>query len=330
MNRPENISCLSSGAVGRNCPMKSTHEKFDEAHWFAHEMVRLYHEGQPFRFVMSAFLQAARSTTFFLQKDLRRVSGFRSFYQAAQNEMKSDPTLRRLNAYRVKVVHEGSLTLASKMYIGKFRYGRAKLGFGNLELDPLTPTAAVMNAMRNSFGLVSPWRDGGEELGVHRKWVLQELASEELIAFARASLQKIGSVVCRAHTIAGVPEPEVDLSCLGDDGHMTILESQLYPEVLKAWEGPPAEVVKAAQEELVVTESVNPQSKVLHVIRKGQEARGWVSRARTWNDHGYRSIILYRIDGAVVSSETCGYIDDNAAIISKIGDRWAGFEAEGG
>ena len=54
------------------CPIPATHHKFGEAGYFLAMMVENYHDPWPFLYNFNAFLQANRSVTMMLEKELSR------------------------------------------------------------------------------------------------------------------------------------------------------------------------------------------------------------------------------------------------------------------
>jgi hypothetical protein len=73
---------------GAPCPVPSTHDKTNEAHYFLHEMMDHYHDCDRFRYSLSAFLQAARSVTYLLQTELGSRDGFEAWYEPWREKMK--------------------------------------------------------------------------------------------------------------------------------------------------------------------------------------------------------------------------------------------------
>jgi len=59
----------------------------------------------------SAFLSAARSITFYMQKQYKTIPGFAEWYTAKQSEMSNDKELNYLNRARVENVHIGPVPL---------------------------------------------------------------------------------------------------------------------------------------------------------------------------------------------------------------------------
>jgi hypothetical protein len=71
-------------------------------------MARNYHEPDPFRYALGAFIQAARSTTFMLAKERSAFDNF-DWYSEWVEKAKKDPVLAWINNARTAIVHRQSL-----------------------------------------------------------------------------------------------------------------------------------------------------------------------------------------------------------------------------
>jgi hypothetical protein len=58
-----------------------------------------------FKFHLSAFLSAARSITWVMQKEVAQAVGFESWYERQQEEMRKDGLLTFFNNLRVTSIH---------------------------------------------------------------------------------------------------------------------------------------------------------------------------------------------------------------------------------
>ena len=101
-------------AAGSKCPIPFTHDRLFEMHHWWHEMARWYHEPEPLRYRIGAYIQAARSVTFMLQRE-RSAFGDFGWYEAWVEKAKSDPIMRWLNDTRVDFVHRKSLEPFSRL-----------------------------------------------------------------------------------------------------------------------------------------------------------------------------------------------------------------------
>ena len=82
-----------------------TRFKLREAENFLVQMERLFKEDDNFYWNLSAFLSAARSITYYMQKQYKHKDGFEEWYKRQQSQMKADPELKYLNEARVEAVH---------------------------------------------------------------------------------------------------------------------------------------------------------------------------------------------------------------------------------
>jgi hypothetical protein len=108
-NAPKSLADSLGG-----CAIPFTHDRLFEAHHWWHEMARNYHEPDPFRYALGAFIQAARSVTFMLQKERGAFPDFAWYEEWAANA-KADPLLRWLHDIRTNLVHRQALEPKSWM-----------------------------------------------------------------------------------------------------------------------------------------------------------------------------------------------------------------------
>jgi len=88
-----------------------TRNKLEEAIFFLEEMKENIENEKQFCWFLSAFLQAARSITFFMQRQFGKVSGFPEWYCKRQTEMIADEDMTYLNKARVETVHKKPTTM---------------------------------------------------------------------------------------------------------------------------------------------------------------------------------------------------------------------------
>jgi tetratricopeptide (TPR) repeat protein len=86
-------------------PKNITYYKFTEANHFLKEMENSFQDDDLFRYNFSAFLSAARSVTFYMQKQYKRVEGFEEWYEEEVKKMKNDPDMSLLKDFRDDTIH---------------------------------------------------------------------------------------------------------------------------------------------------------------------------------------------------------------------------------
>src|SRR5215475_8414003 len=100
---PDSLAEKLAGDGGA-CPIPLTHDRLFEVHYWWHEMARNYHEPDQFRYSLCAFVQAARSVTFMLQKEQHVFADF-SWYESWVEKAKKDSVMSWLESARTNVVH---------------------------------------------------------------------------------------------------------------------------------------------------------------------------------------------------------------------------------
>ena len=85
-------------------------EKILEADYFARRLRSLHSE--EFRYELSAFLSAARSITFWLQREMKSVPGFKNWWANRQQEMKADAAMTFFLELRNFSQKEGPVSMA--------------------------------------------------------------------------------------------------------------------------------------------------------------------------------------------------------------------------
>ncbi len=87
-------------------PIKNpTRHKLQEAEYFLSKMEEVFENDDLFSYNLSAFLSAARSITFHMQKQYKHRDGFNNWYCQRRKEMCADCKLVYLNEARVEEIH---------------------------------------------------------------------------------------------------------------------------------------------------------------------------------------------------------------------------------
>ena len=163
-----------------NCPLEEADDKFNEVHFFIEQMMLRYHEPEPFRYNLNAFLQALRNVTV-LQQQMSKVPNFHSWYEPQQEKMRSDQLLRRFVESRNIVVKSRNLLFKSKASVGLFRYRKLKLAF-DVDVSTAFPSHYVLSDLVPKLGLIDDDHSAiGEEYGVKRQWIAPELGDENVL-----------------------------------------------------------------------------------------------------------------------------------------------------
>jgi hypothetical protein len=219
------------------CKIPNTHDKFEEAHYFLHMMINNYHDSDGFRFNMNAFIQALRNITFSLQSEKRNIPNFDTWYAEKQQWMKESLLLKNFIEGRNIVVKRGNLAIKSEAYIGLFRYRRHKLGM----VIPVNPFISSKDLLKTAeehyvgFLIDEEHSAIGEQCGILRKWVVEEIGEEEVLQLCFQAWRIIGQLITEAHQILDF-EFNVPVDCEeSPENYQVLLETDLNPKLAEIW-----------------------------------------------------------------------------------------------
>jgi len=287
----------------------SSHDKIFEAHHFIHQFILSYHDPNEFRFNLSAFFQSARSTTLMIQSELAHRPGFEAWWETQRALMASDADLKLLNDFRVTAFHKSSLVPGSRIFAGHFKYARPKSGLV-MDISPFTPTLpAFLHSRKIMADREHPHRMWeNEEFGMQRTWRLKEIGDRELVRFCDECWKKLVEVLSETHGWLGQAF-RIENNCkhLGRD-FQTLLESEIFAEVPKAWDSAPTELVEPAVETLQLYAEPNEAAEIYYSVKKGQKIKGWIGgRSPLWSSN-FASMLVYSMDDEVVLRNTSVFI----------------------
>ena len=217
------------------CPLAETDDRFSEAHYFIERMMVEYHNPMVFRYNLNAFLQALRSVTFVLQKDLSHREEFQNWYPARQESMREDPLLSRFKDGRNIVVKQRSLEINSKAVFGLFRARTLKIGF-HMDVPAHISSKHIVEHRASISGLMDPEHfEIDEQYGVRREWYVPELGEGNVITLCDLAWVKIGQVLSGAHDLAGWHSmPPVEHGHKVEDCDV-LLETDIDPSLPRKW-----------------------------------------------------------------------------------------------
>lgn len=220
-----------------NCPIPSTHGKCAEARYFLIQCLLNYHAPQPFLHNLNAFIQAFRNITFMLQSEERRPSTFEQWYETRRTEMRGLPTLCRLVDARNIVVKQSALTAKSTVALGLFRGRRMKLSM-QTDIKPFTATEKMLQLTAKFVGdvfLGGKHSVVGEQAGVERVWVVEELGEGEVVGKCIDALNYMLALVEDAHRLLGTTSG-LELFGIADMREFSVLlESDVDPTLPAKW-----------------------------------------------------------------------------------------------
>ncbi len=199
-------------------------------------MVHTYHEPEPLRWNLNAFLQALRSVTFVMRKEFTDFGIKDDWYNKEQEWMRADRLLKAFDDGRDAVVHRGMLEQSSNAKVGVFR-GRALKLVISVPVSPDIPSEQLLERAKATLGLFldQEHSEPGEQYGVRREWFVKTLSDEEIVSACDKAWSRIGRVFSKAHEqvgrkFDGPPEHGHDISRIS-----VLLESDVDPTLPEKW-----------------------------------------------------------------------------------------------
>lgn len=210
--------------------------KFLEAKYFLEKSAASYHYPLEFQFNLNAFIQAFRNITFMLQSEDKKPSGFIDWYSAKQKEMSGDALLRNFVKARNTIVKQSSLKALSSASVGVFRGRRVKLVLSS-EISPFIETKEVLEFAKSQvigFLLDEEHSAIGEQLGIERNWVLQDICDSEIIGCCLHVLNYMGNLIAEAEGLFGI-KSEYNSLDLDMPNVQVLLETDMDPTLEEKW-----------------------------------------------------------------------------------------------
>ncbi|MHB1261399.1 MAG: hypothetical protein ACYC2H_06755 [Thermoplasmatota archaeon] len=217
-----------------NCPLADSHDKFSEAHFFLEQMLERYHEPQPFRWNLNAFLQARSSVEEVLHGEVKAVDGLTAVFNEAKAEIWRGELAQRFQKVRNIVVHRSTLEMQSAVTMGVYRNRRLKLAM-EVPVSPHIPTDYIIQHIVPDLGFLGAHEAIGEEYGVTRVWKTAELGKDDVIALCDRAWAEIGQLLAKLHAHMGIEWAGPKHDGHSRHGRELLTESDLDPTLPQKW-----------------------------------------------------------------------------------------------
>lgn len=201
----------TEGAAVAVCPIPASEDKLAEAHYFLHRMLEVFHEPHEYRWNLNAYLQALRSIEWLLKKELKKRDGSDAWIKQWLDRFTSDTLLRRLVKGRNLLVHEAMLTQRSAVHLGVYVGDRLTMGLAT-NLDVNVPSRHLLVTFIRAGGILgNVQHDDGEQLGIERSWIVDELSDgpEDVTDSCARALGRVSECISAAHTFCGYESPSI-------------------------------------------------------------------------------------------------------------------------
>ena len=174
-------------------------EKYREASYFYRQMSAASDEPEALKHNLSAFLQAFRSVTFFLQAEFRGDSRFQPWYAQKQEIMRTDSDLRLLNEQRRLAVHEQNPRIVGKFTV--YVADPAMAMYDALHALVKAPDGSTVTWFEPPK-LPQEFVESGERARVERQFFFEGHEERDLFALCLMGLFELDRIICEWEKIA--------------------------------------------------------------------------------------------------------------------------------
>lgn len=224
----------------RDVPLPASSDKLHEAVYFYTKVLETYHEPDAFRYNLNAFIQSQRSIEDVIEKELAGfdVPGASLWFRNAKARLKNNPLLAKLHSLRNFVVHRGMLQAKSRAFVGVMKHRKVKFGTAG-EVDPFVDSRELLHnftcAVRGDAlrGISDDHPFIGEEYGVQRTWIVEELGDADVTEYCRESFQATQCVARQAVALAGGWLRGHELPSAS--GARILTETDVDPSLIEKW-----------------------------------------------------------------------------------------------
>ena len=182
----------------REVEMDATREKLQEAKYFLQRMEDEQADRDAFKYNLSAFLSAARSVTFYMQKEFARAPDFEEWYATEQEAMRRDPVMPFFLDARNRTLKQEYVPTRARIRVDVN--------------DPVGVSDSVGVVVRRGDGTLERWNAEEQrperpaeltpsETNIEWKWFFQDLPSgakeKDVMALCAGYVLALGTLVDR-------------------------------------------------------------------------------------------------------------------------------------
>jgi len=200
-------------------PLHACLDRLKESHWFIHQMEEHYHSADRFRYSLNAYLRSLKEIRPMLQQGMQSIDGFKNWFSAHSESLKTDPLLSVLAKKRDYLVHHGMLDAKSKGGLGAARGKKLKFAM-NWDVHPTEDSddamkgfACVMMGMGDPFRFFS---DDDTQPCIERQWILTDVSDENILDVAWRAWLTVAKIVSEACVWRGGEALDLSLKCRRD------------------------------------------------------------------------------------------------------------------
>ncbi len=190
-----------------------TREKLGEATYFNEQMRAAFRDNKSEHiYLMNAFISAARSVTFVMNKEYAYIEGFKDWWKS--NEIIKSPSFEKFNALRTITEHEKTVSRSGTVFGATFNFGdglESKDGvvMAGFDFEGDRPTAFVRTinqdgSEREVDGIASEVREDFNVTAYHDHGK-KEVKIESFLSEAETYFMAVKKIVSECESKFGIP-----------------------------------------------------------------------------------------------------------------------------
>jgi hypothetical protein len=164
-------------------------------------MVENQVERNTFKYNLSAFLSAARSVTFIMQKEFDKVPGFAKWYSIQQDKMRADEKMKILDAKRDVTIHRESVRPHACVEVSITEHITVTDSV-SVTVIRADGTVEQQNSI-NSIHPSPPPAPTETESAVKWRWYFDEAPYTDVITVCKEYISKLESIVAECERLFG-------------------------------------------------------------------------------------------------------------------------------
>ena len=173
----------------------NTRKKLSEAKYFYDRMKDTISNPEHFGYNLSAFLSAARSVTFFMQKEYKDISGFTDWYTDKQSDMKDDREMNILNEKRTQTIHRKSID--PRAYVD-LRISEHIHASESISIDIIYPDGSTEKKVSKPEPRPKPAKT---EVKKEWRWYFEDMPDKDIINVCKEHMVKLENLVTECESI---------------------------------------------------------------------------------------------------------------------------------
>ncbi|BES69741.1 hypothetical protein RE428_08040 [Marinobacter nanhaiticus D15-8W] len=196
-------------------------DRWDESHWYLHQIEVHYHNADAMRYSMNAFIRSLREIPDMVAMALQNHDGFSTWHKPIRRELElADHLFSQIIRHRRHIVHKSMLKPKSKAFVASIRGYTVKMQFG-FHVDPFEDSDMAIRrfidmSKDNPIVLQALAPDEIQVLALIREWHIEGFEEELIDSFRNAWLRVTAYLSKILVYLGGEPFPEGLPECFKD------------------------------------------------------------------------------------------------------------------